>query len=235
MTEAYATQLGRMLEGDAMDVVNEGVEAPQLIVTSPPWCRPTEPFRVYLDWLREMFAELVEVMKKDGSLVVIHGQEWDPPFQTIRVFEALKVIGELLPICQQFVVDVDDVWTSASVREDVDELLAKRVRSRPSHGHAWWYGVNPKVRRLPSSSVIGVETVAADRRYWGAGGTHSSALPVGAVLPFVEGLTEPGDLVFDPFAGSNAVGCAAELAGRRWLSVERDWAAIEDSRLRWKL
>lgn len=37
---------------------------------------------------------------------------------------------------------------------------------------------------------------------------------------FVEFLTEPGDLIFDPFAGSNTSGAVAERLGRRWVSVE---------------
>lgn len=39
---------------------------------------------------------------------------------------------------------------------------------------------------------------------------------------FVRFLSDPGDLVFDPFAGSNTTGAAAERHGRRWLAVETD-------------
>lgn len=37
---------------------------------------------------------------------------------------------------------------------------------------------------------------------------------------FINFLTEPGDLVLDPFAGSNVTGCVAESLGRHWISVE---------------
>ena len=37
---------------------------------------------------------------------------------------------------------------------------------------------------------------------------------------FIKFLTRPGNLVLDPFAGSNVVGCVAEELGRRWVSVE---------------
>jgi DNA modification methylase len=33
-------------------------------------------------------------------------------------------------------------------------------------------------------------------------------------------LTDEGDLVLDPFAGSNVVGEAAELLNRQWVSIE---------------
>jgi len=39
---------------------------------------------------------------------------------------------------------------------------------------------------------------------------------------FVQFLTEPGDLVVDPFAGSNTTGAVAEALGRRWFCVEAD-------------
>ena len=37
---------------------------------------------------------------------------------------------------------------------------------------------------------------------------------------FIQMLTDPGDLVLDPFAGSNTTGAVAEQLGRRWISVE---------------
>jgi site-specific DNA-methyltransferase (cytosine-N4-specific) len=37
---------------------------------------------------------------------------------------------------------------------------------------------------------------------------------------FIRFLTEPGDLVVDPFAGSNITGSVAEDLGRRWLVSE---------------
>ena len=37
---------------------------------------------------------------------------------------------------------------------------------------------------------------------------------------FINFLTRPGDLVIDPFAGSNVVGGVAERMKRRWISVE---------------
>jgi site-specific DNA-methyltransferase (cytosine-N4-specific) len=37
---------------------------------------------------------------------------------------------------------------------------------------------------------------------------------------FVSFLTDPGDLVLDPFAGTNTTGAVAHALGRRWLSFE---------------
>lgn len=61
---------------------------------------------------------------------------------------------------------------------------------------------------------------------------HPARMPVGLAAFFIEFLTVPGDIVVDPFAGSNTTGFAASTLKRRWLSldIQRDYA--EQSRLR---
>jgi len=51
---------------------------------------------------------------------------------------------------------------------------------------------------------------------------HPARMPMGLAEFFIKFLTEPGDLVLDPFAGSNTTGAAAEYLQRRWLSIEAD-------------
>jgi site-specific DNA-methyltransferase (cytosine-N4-specific) len=49
---------------------------------------------------------------------------------------------------------------------------------------------------------------------------------------FINFLTQPGQLVLDPFAGSNTTGHAAERLERRWLSIEINPDYVAGSRLR---
>jgi site-specific DNA-methyltransferase (cytosine-N4-specific) len=46
---------------------------------------------------------------------------------------------------------------------------------------------------------------------------------------FIKFLAEPGDIVFDPFAGSNTTGGVAEDLGRRWVACEIDAAFTSTS------
>ncbi len=64
---------------------------------------------------------------------------------------------------------------------------------------------------------------------------HPARFP--AALPefFIKLLSDPGDLVVDPFAGSNTTGAVAESLSRRWLSLEILPAYVENSRLRFDL
>ena len=45
-------------------------------------------------------------------------------------------------------------------------------------------------------------------------------MQMGLASFFIEFLTKPGDLVLDPFGGSNTTGYTAECLKRRWISVE---------------
>jgi site-specific DNA-methyltransferase (cytosine-N4-specific) len=51
---------------------------------------------------------------------------------------------------------------------------------------------------------------------------HPARMPMKLVQFFVDFLTEPGDLVLDPFAGSNSTGFVADLRDRRWVGIEAD-------------
>lgn len=49
---------------------------------------------------------------------------------------------------------------------------------------------------------------------------HPARFPPEVPEFLIKFLTEPGDLVFDPFGGSNVTGAAAEQLGRRWIASE---------------
>lgn len=121
---------------------------------------------------------------------------------------------------------------------DMLRLIAKgyRAKDRPSG-----YKITSKFQRhlggaIPSNviergnnesnSAYLKRTAAAKQK------VHPARFP--AALPdfFIRLLTEEGDLVLDPFAGSNTTGAVAQDLRRRWLAFEllRDYA--ENSRLR---
>ena len=61
---------------------------------------------------------------------------------------------------------------------------------------------------------------------------HPARFPAALPSFFIKMLTEPGDKVLDPFAGSNTTGWIAESLGRKWIAVEKDEQYAEDSELR---
>jgi len=63
---------------------------------------------------------------------------------------------------------------------------------------------------------------------------HPARFPKALPDFFIRLLSQPGDLVLDPFAGSNMTGRAAEDLGRRWLSFELSPEYVEASKLRFE-
>lgn len=59
---------------------------------------------------------------------------------------------------------------------------------------------------------------------------HPARMAKGLAEFFIKLLTEPSDLVLDPFAGSNTTGEAAEGLKRRWIAVEPEPEYIAGSR-----
>ena len=112
--------------------------------------------------------------------------------------------------------------------------------------------------RRPSQHVIGAESFLKDHegsippnvltiantnsndayqqhcRDYGLTG-HPARMPIELPSFFISFLTEPGDVVLDPFAGSNTTGYAAEMLKRRWVSVEASEVYAADSEARFYL
>lgn len=59
---------------------------------------------------------------------------------------------------------------------------------------------------------------------------HPARMPIEIPKFFINFLTNKGDLILDPFGGSNTTGEAAELLNRRWISVEPNEDYIKGSR-----
>ncbi|MES4791799.1 MAG: hypothetical protein C4321_01380, partial [Chloroflexota bacterium] len=49
---------------------------------------------------------------------------------------------------------------------------------------------------------------------------HPARMHIGVPSFFIKFLTDPGDIILDPFGGSNTTGAAAEALQRRWVSFE---------------
>ncbi len=86
---------------------------------------------------------------------------------------------------------------------------------------------------IPSNVLTLSNTSSVDPylKYCRAKGLHAHEARMPTALPefFIKFLTEPRDIVLDPFAGSNTTGGAAEKLKRRWVSVEANDEYIRGS------
>jgi site-specific DNA-methyltransferase (cytosine-N4-specific) len=136
-------------------------------------------------------------------------------------------------------------------RQDMQKLLASKkynAGKRPSghvisesgfltnHGGA----ISPSMLALDDpqavpSSLLKISNTSWDenyRQYCAANAIdpHPARMQPELVGFFTEFLTTPGDLVFDPFGGSNTTGAVAERLGRRWVSVEAEHSYVQGSK-----
>ena len=63
---------------------------------------------------------------------------------------------------------------------------------------------------------------------------HPARFPSALPEFFLKLLTEEGDMVIDPFAGSNTTGVVAEGLKRRWIAMEQKAEYLEGSKVRFQ-
>jgi DNA modification methylase len=122
--------------------------------------------------------------------------------------------------------------------QDMRRLLQRgyRVKTRPS-GH----NITPKFSQdhggaIPPNLIeLGNNDSNGDylKRCLAAGvPVHPARFPKGLPEFFIQFCTEPGDVVLDPFAGSNITGDASERLGRKWIAIELARDYLEGSKFR---
>jgi DNA modification methylase len=90
------------------------------------------------------------------------------------------------------------------------------------------------------SNMLQFGNTSSDRKYTNYLKTHGLPIHPARFPPalpefFIRFLTEPGDLVVDPFGGSNVTGFVAETLERRWASCELDPTYVDVSRHRFEM
>ena len=117
---------------------------------------------------------------------------------------------------------------------DMKRLLKRgyRPKVRPS-GHVITHKFTDRGGAIPSNLLIygnnDANGVYMSRCKKEGIKPHPARFPIQVPTFFIRYLTDEGDVVLDPFAGSNTTGEAAERDGRRWLACEREEKYLEGS------
>lgn len=122
--------------------------------------------------------------------------------------------------------------------KDMERLVKRGLKKtqRPS-GHNIKEGFSKDRGGSIPSNLIQVGNNESNSAYMKAAKrlgkkTHPARYPAEIPRFFMEFLTDPGDLVLDPFAGSNTTGAVAEKLERRWIGSEVLRHYAEDSMMR---
>ena len=155
----------------------------------------------------------------------------------IRVKDSVEYIFWLSP--SEF-PKADNSHVLRAYSKDMERLIKRGVKQtkRPS-GH----NITPKFSRdhggsIPAN-VIQCGNNESNSQYIKTSKNqgkkiHPARFPAELPRFFIEFLTDPGDVVLDPFAGSNTTGAIAEQLGRRWIAIEKNRTYASDSELRFK-
>ena len=92
----------------------------------------------------------------------------------------------------------------------------------------------------PANSVIRMANTKRDSRYYdwckkNSIAMHPARMPLALAKFFISFLTDPGDLVLDPFGGSGTTGQAADEMKRKWVLVEPNGEYLDGAKGRFDL
>ncbi|RLI07049.1 site-specific DNA-methyltransferase [Candidatus Bathyarchaeota archaeon] len=157
----------------------------------------------------------------------------------IRVKDAVDPIWWFSPTANP---KADNRRVLTPYSEDMRRILRGekhyRLMERPSgHRITEWFRRGGE-GAIPPNLIIAPNTDSRGRyirrcRIYGIK-PHPARYPAEIPRFFIRFLTDPGDLVLDPFAGSNTTGWVAERLSRRWLSFEIREDYLKGSMLRFE-
>ena len=184
-------------------------------------------YRVLLDFCDRLGYELAEEFFWFNPAKLPSPIEWVNK-RKIRAKDAVNTVW-WFSRCSEPKADVTRVLAPYSERMKTllkDPEKFYRPKGRPSgHDIAKAFG-KENGGAIPSNllQIPNTESNSAYLRLCKMLGRDSHPARFPSALPqfFIKFLTDPGDVVVDIFSGSNTTGHAAELLGRRWLSMEID-------------
>jgi adenine-specific DNA-methyltransferase len=250
-----------LYHGDRLKLIDQIAatgDRASLIITSPPYnigkaYESNEDFDTYLAQQRETIAACVDILADNGSICwqVGHYIEGSGPSK-----EAFPLDLVLYPIFKSFGLTLKNriVWTFGHglhekhrlsgrhetilwfVKSDnyifnLDPIRVPQKYPGKRHFRGQNRGElsgNPKGKN--PSDVWDMPNVKANHTEKTA---HPCQFPLGLVERFVLGMTNPGDLVFDPYLGSGTTTAAAAMRGRRGAGsdTDADYLAIARERV----
>lgn len=220
----------------------------KLIITSPPYNIGKEyekrtSLQEYLKWQRRLIEKMVALLVDGGSLCWQVGNHVDtgtitpldiafhPVFDSLGLKLRNRIVwkfGHGLHAKKRFSGRYEVVMWYTKGDDYTFNLDAVRIPQKyPGKKHykgprAGEYSGNPlgknpeDVWDIPNVKSNHIEKTR-----------HPCQYPVGLIEPLILALTDPGDLVFDPFAGVCTTGVAAALHGRRFIGCEIDKGSHE--------
>jgi site-specific DNA-methyltransferase (cytosine-N4-specific) len=147
---------------------------------------------------------------------------------TIRRMRVKDAVNSVFWLAQDPFVDADNRRVLAPYSASMKELLKNGYKAalRPSGHNISTKFQTDNAGSIPPNLFQFANTASTGhylRRCKEEGlKPHPARFPQALPEFFIKFLTKPGDIILDPFAGSNVSGAAAESLGRQWIGIELD-------------
>lgn len=178
-----------------------------------PWEAKVSDVEAAVNWTLPIADQAFRVLRPGGALVVMGGS------QSLAAWEICAGRTGLL-----WMAELTVLWNTGKPRARNFGSLSTAIRwyIRPGARHTF----NSGERRAIYSNIIVATKIPTHER------VHPAQKPVELTNFLISLLTNEGDLVVDPYAGSGSTLVSAELCGRTWVGAERDenWARIAEHR-----
>jgi len=160
---------------------------------------------------------------------------------TVRRLRAKDAINYLWWLSKTPEPKADNSRVMREYTDGMKRLIATGTynRGRRPSGHVVREGFTHDRGGAIPPNLLSVSNTSNDKAYVDACKTNGLRTHPARFAPdiprfFVEMLTDAGDLVVDPFAGSNVTGQIAESLGRRWLAIDIDREYLRGSAVRFE-
>jgi site-specific DNA-methyltransferase (cytosine-N4-specific) len=145
----HQTSLGKMILGDALDVV-AGIEdnSVDLIMTSPPFglVRKKEygnvPADEYVDWFRPFAEQFKRILKDTGSLVIDIGGAWNAGLPTRHLYHFKLLVA----LCEDYGFHLAQDfywWNPSKLPTPAEWVTVRRIRVKDAINCVWWLSKTP--------------------------------------------------------------------------------------------
>jgi adenine-specific DNA-methyltransferase len=225
-----------------------------LVVTSPPYnlgksYEIKKELDTYMNWQKSIIQKIVPHLKDTGSICwqvgnyIENGSIWPLDLEIAPIFRDLGLklrnriiwhFGHGLHTQRRFSGRYEVVLWFTKTDDYIFNLDPVRIPSKyPGKKHfkgpkVGQYSGNPKgknpedVWEIPNVKSNHVEKTI-----------HPCQFPVGLIERLILSMTNPGDLLFDPFAGVASAGVAAVIHGRRFwgCDISREYLEVGKERI----
>ena len=154
---------------------------------------------------------------------------------TVRRMRVKDAVNSVFWLTQDPFVDADNRRVLAPYSDSMKELLKNGYKAalRPSGHDISTKFQTDNAGSIPPNLFQFANTASTShylRRCKEEGiKPHPARFPQALPEFFIKFLTKPGDIILDPFAGSNVSGAAAEALGRQWIGIELDPSYVKAS------